>query len=109
MQNLFSDINFSWGMLVFFVLLTYVLVSIVEYMRGSHHRRLGYWFSKMNKHGGSRSTSWPVALKGHLFIAITIMAGILIVTYVDDVRIESGLLVVWVLASYIITHKKSAR
>jgi hypothetical protein len=109
MQNLFLNTNFSLGMVIFFVLLAYVLISVIEYVKGSHHRRLGFWFSKLSHTGGSRRISWPVSIKGHLFFAVSVVLGVLIITFIDDILIESALLVIWVLGSLITTHKKSAK
>lgn len=109
MKELILSENFSWGMVIFFVLLVYIIVSIIEYIKGSHHRRLGYWFSKVKHDGSKRFTSRPVSLKGHLFLAVSIVLGVLIIAFIDDIRIEIGLLAVWILLSLITTHKKSAR
>ena len=109
MKDLILNENFSWGMVIFFILLAYVLVSIIEYAKGGHHRRLGFWFSKVSHAGSSRRTSWPVSLKGHLFFAVSITLGVLIILFVENVLIEVILLAVWAIASLITAHKKSAR
>ncbi len=109
MQNIFLSENFSWGMVIFFVLLAYVLISIIEYARGGHHRRFGFWFSKVKHTGESRRLSWPVSFKGHLFFVLSVVSGTAIVMFIEDVMIQSTLLTVWALISLITTYKKSAK
>jgi len=109
MERLFTDQTFAWAMLIFFIIMAYVTISILEYVRGAHHRRLGYWFSKTNRHGGKRMLTCPVSLKGHLFLAISIVLGAGVVVFIDDIRVEFVLLIIWVLVSYIVTHRNSAK
>ncbi|MES2223609.1 MAG: hypothetical protein V4469_01595 [Patescibacteria group bacterium] len=109
MQNLFLNTNFSWGMVIFFILLAYVIVSAVEYVKGAHHRRFGYWFSKLGHTGNKRFINWPVSLKGHLFGIVSFAVGAAIILYVNDVIIEASVLLVWIIINITVSHKKSAR
>ncbi|MDB5204038.1 MAG: hypothetical protein JWP09_66 [Candidatus Taylorbacteria bacterium] len=109
MKNLLLNEHFSWGMVVFFILLAYVIISVVEYVRGAHHRRFGYWFSKLGHDGAKRFINWPVSLKGHVFGIVSFVVGAAIILYINDIRIEASVLILWIIINIMVSHKKSAK
>lgn len=105
-MNLLSNQDYMWGLIIFFVLLAYVLVSILEYIRSGEHRRSGYWFSRISRGFGRRRTSWPISVMGHLFVLLSLVSGVAIVMFVSDVTIQGAAICVWAICVLFITHKK---